>query len=370
VIVRALWFNGRVLLALGALSWAASVVVGRGAAELIPPSLFTVLRWAGAFLIVAPLAYPHLHRDWRPLWRRRGLIAVLAFLGVGAYNNMVYHGLHSTTAVNALLLNSATPLFIIVVAFFLFGERPSWRQLLAILISVAGVVVIAAEGSWEVLRQLSFNPGDVIIMLAVLFYAIYSALLRLRPAVHPLSFLAASIALGVVMMAPFAAYEYAEGARLVATPFAIGSLVYSAIFPAAMAYLFYNRGVELIGAARAGQYIHLMPVFGILLAVIFLGETLHLLCSGAHGPQRPLRSGARRRTPSDSPEQALKGTLSRSAAWSSDARRCGWRSSSRACRWRVGPEGALRRRKRRTSRPAGSARSGARACGLRPDRRG
>lgn len=273
--MRALWSNGPALLALGALSWAASVVVGRGAADLIPPSLFTVLRWAGALLIVAPLAWPHLHRDWRALWRRRWLMAIVSFLGVGAYNNLVYHGLHSTTAVNALLLNSATPLFIIVVAFFLFGERPSWRQFLAILISVGGVAVIAAEGSWDVLRQLSFNPGDLIITLAVLFYAIYSALLRLRPAVHPLSFLAVSILLGVVMMAPFAGFEYLDGARLDPTPLAIGALVYSAIFPAAMAYLFYNRGVELIGAARAGQYIHLMPVFGILLAVIFLGETLH-----------------------------------------------------------------------------------------------
>jgi drug/metabolite transporter (DMT)-like permease len=273
--VRALWNNGPVLLALGALSWAASVVIGRGAANLIPPSLFTVLRWAGALLIVAPLALPHLRRDARALWRRRWLMVVLSFLGVGAYNNLVYHGLHSTTAVNALLLNSATPLFILVVAFFLFGDHPSWRQLVAILISVAGVAVIAAEGSLTVLRQLSFNPGDLIITLAVLFYAIYSALLRLRPAVHPLSFLATTVLLGVVMMAPFAWSEYLDGARLDPTPLAIAALVYSAVFPAAMSYLFYNRGVELIGAARAGQYIHLMPVFGILLAVAFLGETLH-----------------------------------------------------------------------------------------------
>ncbi|MBV8913557.1 MAG: DMT family transporter [Acetobacteraceae bacterium] len=273
--MRALWNNGPALLSLGAVSWAGSVVVGRGAADLIPPSLFTVLRWAGAFLIVAPLAAPHLRRDWRPLWRRRGVMAILAFLGVGAYNNLVYHGLHSTSAVNALLLNSATPLFIIVVAFFLFGERPSARQLLAILISVAGVVVIAAKGSWAVLQQLGFNPGDMVITLAVLFYAIYSALLRLRPTVHPLSFLLVSIALGTVMMLPFAWFEYQDGARLNPTPLAIASLLYAAIFPAAMAYLFYNRGVELIGAARAGQYIHLMPVFGIALAVLFLGEGLH-----------------------------------------------------------------------------------------------
>lgn len=273
--LRGLWSNGPALLSLGALSWAASVVVGRAAANDIPPSLFTLLRWTGALLIVAPLAWPHVRHDAPALWRRRWVVAILAFLGVGAYNNLVYHGLHSTTAVNALLLNSATPLFIIIVAFLLFGDRPTGRQVLAILISVAGVAVIAAEGSIEVLRRLSFNPGDLIITLAVAFYAIYSAMLRLRPAAHPLSFLAATVALGSAMMVPFATYEYAAGARLHPTPLAILSILYSAVFPAAMAYLFFNRGVELIGAARAGQYIHLMPVFGILLAVLFLGEALH-----------------------------------------------------------------------------------------------
>ena len=270
-----LWSNGPALLSLGALSWAASVVVGRAAAGDIPPSLFTVLRWTGALLIVSPLAWPHLRYDWPALWRRRWVVAVLAFLGVGAYNNLVYHGLHQTTAVNALLLNSATPLFILVVAFLLFGDRPRWRQVVAIMISVAGVAIIAAEGSLEILRRLDFNPGDLIISLAVLLYAIYSATLRLRPSVHPLSFLAATAALGSAMMLPFAAAEYTDGARLHPTPLAILAILYSAIFPAAMAYLFYNRGVELIGPARAGQYIHLMPVFGILLAVVFLGETLH-----------------------------------------------------------------------------------------------
>lgn len=270
-----LWSNGPALLALGALSWAASVVVGRAAAFDIPPSLFTLLRWTGALLIVAPLAWRRLRHEWPALWRKRWVVTILAFLGVGAYNNLVYHGLHSTTAVNALLLNSATPLFILVVAFVLFGDRPTWRQAVAIMISVAGVAIIAAEGSLETLRRLSFNPGDLIITLAVLLYAIYSSLLRLRPAVHPLSFLAVITALGSAMMLPFAVAEYAAGARLHPTPLAILAILYSAVFPAAMAYLFYNRGVELIGAARAGQYIHLMPVFGVLLAVIFLGETLH-----------------------------------------------------------------------------------------------
>lgn len=257
------------------LSWAGSVITGRAAAALVPPSLFTLLRWGGALLIVLPLAAPHLRRDWPALRRAWPVVAALAVLGVDAYNNLVYRGLHSTTAVNALLLQSATPLFVIVAVFLMFGERPSLRQVVAVLISIAGVLTIAAQGSLAELGALNFNPGDVLVTTAVACYAVYSALLRLRPRVHPLSLLAGSFAIGVVFLVPLAVEEYLGGARLQPTPLAIGSILYACVFPAFVSYLFYNRGVELIGPARAGQYLHLMPVFGVLLAVLFLGEALH-----------------------------------------------------------------------------------------------
>lgn len=274
--VERLWSNGPALLALCMLSWAGSVVTGRAGAPLIPPSLFTLLRWAGALLIVLPLAWPHLRRDGSALLRRWWVVGLLAFLGVVAYNNLVYRALHSTTAVNALLLQSATPLFVLGVVFVMFGERPSPRQILAIVVSMAGVVTIAAQGSFALLRSLRFNPGDVLVTIAVLLYAIYSALLRLRPQAHPLSLLAAMFATGVVMLLPLAAEEYLDGARLHPTPLAIAILLYAAVFPAFVSYLFFNRGVELVGPTRAGQFLHLMPVFGVLLAVLFLGERLHL----------------------------------------------------------------------------------------------
>ena len=270
-----IWNNGPLLLALCMLSWSGSVITGRAAAALIPPSLFTLLRWGGALLIVAPLAWPHLRRDWRALLRRWPVVAALAFLGVDLYNNLVYRGLHSTTAVNALLLQSVMPLFVLVAVFLLFRERPTVRQLFAIALSIAGVLAIAAQGSLATLAALRFNAGDVLIIIALGCYAIYSALLRLRPLVHPFSLLAASFAIGVVLLIPLASLEYVEGARLDPAPLAIGALVYASVFPAFVSYLFYNRGVELIGPARAGQYIHLMPVFGVALAMLFLGETLY-----------------------------------------------------------------------------------------------
>lgn len=271
----ALWDNGPLLLALCMLSWAGSVVTGRAAAMLVPPSLFTLLRWGGALLIVLPLAWPHLRRDRRALLRRWPVVVALACLGVAAYNNLVYRGLHSTTAVNVLLLQSVMPLFVLVAVFLIFSERPSLRQVAAIVISIAGVLAIAGRGSLGTLVSLRLNPGDVLVIVALGCYAVYSALLRLRPLVHPFSLLAASFAVGVVFLIPLAFEEYLHGARLDPTPLAIGAIVYAAVFPAFVSYLFYNRGVELIGPARAGQYIHLMPVFGVVLAMVFLGEALH-----------------------------------------------------------------------------------------------
>ena len=270
-----IWASGPLLLALAMLFWAGSIVSGRAAAALVPPSLFTLLRWGGALLIVTPMAWPHLKQDRAALWRRWPVVVALAVLGVDAFNNLMYRGLHSTTAINALLLQSVTPLFVIVALFLMFRERPTLREVSAVLVSLAGVAVIAGQGSVAVLRSLDVNPGDAIVTAAVACYALYSALLRLKPVVHPLSLLAASFAVGVVFLVPLAVMEAQAGARLIVTPVSVFAILYSCVFPAFLAYLFYNRGVELVGPARAGQYVHLMPAFGVVLAVVFLGETLH-----------------------------------------------------------------------------------------------
>jgi drug/metabolite transporter (DMT)-like permease len=158
----------------------------------------------------------------------------------------------------------------------LFGERPGPLQALGILVSLAGVAVIAGQGSLRTLAALSFNPGDLWVLGAVFSYAFYSALLRRRAPVHQLSFLVASFAVGTLALVPFYAVELADGRFIRWGAPALLAIVYVAIFPSFLAYLAFNRGVELIGAGRAGQYVHLMQVFGTILAVVFLGEFLHL----------------------------------------------------------------------------------------------
>ena len=251
------------------------MVIGRGVAGEVPPIALDYWRWTGAFLIALAYAWPQLKRDLPAILRAWPIMLLLSAAGIAAFNTLSYIGLNSTTALNVLLLQSVIPLLILVWAFALFRERPSWRQSLAILISLCGVAAIAARGSAEVLWHQRLNPGDVWILAALAIYALYAVLLRLRPMVHPLSFLVAAMGIGSIMILPFYLWETAQGRTITGGAGAYVAMAYTAVFPSLIAYLCFNRGVELIGAARAGQSIHLMPLFGSGLAVLLLGERFH-----------------------------------------------------------------------------------------------
>jgi drug/metabolite transporter (DMT)-like permease len=196
----------------------------------------------------------------------------LSATGIASYNTMSYIGLTTTTALNVLLLQSATPLVIIIWAVLLFRESPTIWQSVGVLVSLAGVAAIAGHGSLAALGRLRLNRGDLWVLAALVIYAFYCVILRRRPSVHPLSFLVAAMGVGSLIMLPFMIWEFVSGARIHGgLPVYLG-IAYTAVLPSFVAYLFFNRGVELIGAGRAGQSMHLMPLFGSILAVVFLRE--------------------------------------------------------------------------------------------------
>lgn len=269
------WRSPYPLLVLAALFWSGNFIVGRAVHLAVPPFTLAFWRWAGGSVLVLGVAWPQLRRDLPVLLERWPVVMLLSALGVAAYSALIYLGLRSTTAINALLTQSAMPLVILLCAFVLFGERPRMRQILGVFVSLAGVAVIVGRGSTSDILDLSFSVGDAWVLLAVLAYALYSALLRRRPIVHPLSFLAASFTTGAAMLFPPYLWERVAGAGMAASGGAVLAIGYLALFPSFLAYLFFNRGVELIGAGRAGQCMHLMPVFGSVLAMLFLGEAFH-----------------------------------------------------------------------------------------------
>jgi drug/metabolite transporter (DMT)-like permease len=180
------------LLSLTSLFWAGNTVLARFIVGHVPPMTLGFIRWGGAFLVVLPFAARHLIRDWPVIRKHAGLMTVFAL------NAVAYYGLQYTTAIHGLLPQSITRLFVALWTFVLFGERLSPRQTGGICISLTGVMIIVCQGSLVVLLSVDFNRGDLSILIALLIYAFYTAWLRKRPTMHPLSFLAAGMGWGAI----------------------------------------------------------------------------------------------------------------------------------------------------------------------------
>lgn len=270
--MRSLWQSAWTLLATANFLWAVNIVLARGISGQVPPITLAWVRWTGAFLFALPFAWRLLRRDLPILLRHWPTMFVLAATGIASYNTLSYIGLTTTTALNVLLLQSSAPLIIIIWAFLLFREVPTIRQAAGVFVSLAGVATIAAQGSLTMLANLRINPGDVWVLVGIAVYAFYCVLIRKRPAVHPLAFLVASMGIGSLQMLPFAAWELANGARITGGPAIYAAMAYIAVLPSFVAYLLFNRGIELAGPGPAGQSMHLMPLFGSILAVLALHE--------------------------------------------------------------------------------------------------
>ncbi|MFO7546309.1 MAG: DMT family transporter [Trueperaceae bacterium] len=271
---RRLFDRPYLLLTLAVAFWAGNFVLGRAVRDVVPPVTLAFWRWALASLVVSPVALPRLRAAMPVVRAHAGLIVALSFLGITVFNTLIYLGLHSTTAVNAVLLQSLMPVAIVLLAMALDGARLRPVQTVGIALSLTGAVWVLVRGDLTVLAGLRLAPGDGLVLIAVLSYAAYSVLLRRRPALDPFVFLWVTFVLGMLMLAPAFAVEWLTGPPVHFGLAALASFAYVGIFPSVLSFLFFNRGVELVGPERAGLFIHLMPVFGSVLSVALLGEAV------------------------------------------------------------------------------------------------
>ncbi len=262
------------LLTLTALIWSGNAIAGKFAVDTVPPMALTFLRWSLAAIVLMIIAARPLKRDAKLIRQNIGRLAAMGAIGFGAFNLLLYNALHTTTALNVTIEQSAMPMLIIFLGFLIHGERGSWRQVAGITLSLAGVAVTAAHGDLARLIALRVNPGDALMLLAVLAYSGYTIALRGKPAIHGLSFLCILSLSAAATSLPFFIYEMWQGDIFTPSLKGAGLILYVALLPSILAQLFYARGVELIGAARAGQFINLVPLFAAFLAVILLGEEL------------------------------------------------------------------------------------------------
>ncbi|AQR75222.1 DMT family transporter [Sphingomonas sp. LM7] len=263
------------MLALVMLLWAGNSIVGRAVRDDIPPFLLALLRWSGALLVILPFAARYLAEDRPVIARNWPMILLLGLLGVAAFNAFLYSGLRYTTASNGMLLQAAIPALVLLVDFAIFRIRAGIGAVFGVALSTLGVVVIVFQGRLGALSEIAFNRGDALILTAVVAWAFYTSLLRLRPKLHAQSFLAVTFTIGVIAMLPLAATEWREITAMTWSPGVFAAILYVALLPSVVAYALFNAAVATLGPASAGQAITLMPLFGALLAALTLGEQLH-----------------------------------------------------------------------------------------------
>lgn len=265
------------LLTLTALFWSGNFVLARAMHASVAPMTLSFARWSIALCLLLPFGAAPAWRQralWLPYWRR---LLALALLGVTGFNSLAYWGLQYTAATNAVLLNSFIPILIVLFGALFFGVAIARRQALAVAISFAGVLLVVAHGDWQRLAALDINRGDAVVFLAMVAWALYTLLLRgMPPVLHRIGLLTLQVAIGLIGIAPLFAWELASGRHTPLNAATLATFAYVGTLPSVAAYYFYNLGVARVGAARAGMFIHLMPGFGALLSMLFLGEALQL----------------------------------------------------------------------------------------------
>lgn len=277
------------------LFWAGNVVVARALHAEIPPVAMAFWRWTVAGVLLAPAAL----RAWRTdraligqHWRR---LALLGVVGAGVFNTLCYLALRYTQAINGAVFNSMVPVFILVLGTLGFGLQVRTAQVAGVAVSCLGVLAIIARGEPANLLALHFNVGDLLFLVAMVLWSLYTLMLRGRPAqLRGSAFLGVLVSFALPPLALGYAGELAAGQHMQVTAHTVLALLYLGTCPSVLAFLCYNYGVERLGAARAGVFVHLVPVFGLLLSTVMLGEAVHafhlvgmaLILAGVHQASR------------------------------------------------------------------------------------
>lgn len=259
------------MLVLVMLIWSGNSILGRAMRMDVPPLTMAFLRWGGAALIAVPLAWRHIRADWSAIRQGWPVILLLGIVGVGSFNALMYSGLQYTTAANSLLIQAGIPALVLLLDFLLFRVMPRWAQVAGCLLASAGVLIIVFRGDPAAMAVLAFNRGDALMLCAVTMWSFYTVLLRLRPQISGLSFLALTIVVGAVVTAPFSAVEL-QTRDVHLSLSVMAGLAYLITLPSIVGYFLYNKAVDTIGAGDAGQVTNLQPLFGAILASLILGE--------------------------------------------------------------------------------------------------
>ena len=273
--MRWLLNQGYILMIATSLSWASNSVIGRAVHEIVPPIGLAFWRWAATLPFFLIMGWPYMRRDWPILLGNWKWMLFLATLGIAVYNTVIYFGLDHTTAINMVLINAVRPAIIVSLSFLFYRITVSRGQAIGLFAGFIGTVVILARGDLGVLLGVQFNIGDLWICVGTVVWAVYTVFFPKRPQLHPASFMAYSVSIGLLIMLPFYIWESVNVETVPLKAEALWAIAGLAVFASIVGHMGYNRIVDLMGANVAGVTSYLVMAFGVILAVVFLGEEFH-----------------------------------------------------------------------------------------------
>jgi drug/metabolite transporter (DMT)-like permease len=265
-----------VLLTLTAILWAGNAIAGRLAVGRIAPMQLVFLRWFLVLAVMWPLYGTEVRAHWPEIRPRLLSISVTAFLGLTGFTALFYLAAHATSAVNMGILQGSIPVVVLAVAFLTHGTKATLLQIVGVLITGLGVVVVATRGMPLSILQMGLNGGDLLVLAGCVFYAIYTVALRDRPAMSGPAFFTLLALISAIASLPLAVAEALIAGPSLPTWQGWLVTLYVAIFPSCVAQIFFLRGVDLIGPGRSGVFVNLVPVFTAILAVVLIGEPFAL----------------------------------------------------------------------------------------------
>ena len=269
-----------IFLCFASLFWSGNFVIGRFSSleNIVSPLSLAFYRWVIAFLILTPFCLQKAVKELPLLKKQPGMIFLIILTGPTLFNTLVYLGLTATTVINSLLIISTTPMLIILLNKLLYKAQTNIFQMIGIFISLIGVCYVIAKGSFQNIFDSEFYFGDLFILLAVTSWALYSIFLKKNETgVSGFSFLYLSFVFTVILLFPVYLYDiFIQGNFINIDQKTLLVIGYTGIFPSIISYMCWNTGVALIGPNKSGPFLHLMPIFGGILAFLVFRETLEI----------------------------------------------------------------------------------------------
>ena len=265
-----------VFLVLAVLFWSGNFIFARLVSNIIEPMQLSFFRWFFVLILLLPYLLFHYKNIQKVFKKEYFLIIIFSALGIVGFNTFLYYGLQTTTATNALLINSSTPMFIIVISTLIFKTKITKLQLLGVLVSTLGVIYLILKGQINHIFELKFTVGDLWIILACVDWALYTILLKYKPKeLNAFEFLGLTAFIGAIILYLIFLFQgYSFEFSFLENKDVFYSLIYIVIFPSILSFYFWNISTIELGANKAGQFAHLMPIFGAVLAYVFLDEVL------------------------------------------------------------------------------------------------